>query len=91
MGETSTGIFVQWGGANTINGNLCLGYGSGSSGTYNLNGGLLILPLLSPRFGIGGLQLQRRDASGQRGFSTTVPMTLAPAAAERLSIRRVIP
>ena len=76
MGETGTGIFVQWGGANTINGNLCLGYGSGSSGTYNLNGGLLILPLLSQGLGSAAFNFSGGTLQANGGFSTTVPMTL---------------
>ena len=50
----------------------------GSSGTYNLNGGVLVLSSMRPRFREhGGLQLQRRDASGkQRRFPRSLPMTL---------------
>ena len=39
IGNVSTGTLNQTGGTNTENGNLYLGYSSGSSGTYNLSGG----------------------------------------------------
>ena len=45
---------------------LYLAANAGSSGTYNLNGGLLVVQVAHDRFRNGGLQFQRRDASGQR-------------------------
>jgi autotransporter-associated beta strand protein len=39
--STGTGTFTQSGGTNTVSGDLHLGYKAGSSGTYNLYGGVL--------------------------------------------------
>ena len=41
VGVEGTGSFTQTGGSNTVNAALYLGYYSGSSGTYNLQGGRL--------------------------------------------------
>ncbi len=40
IGLSGTGTFTQTGGSNTLTGLLGLGTNSGSSGTYNLNGGV---------------------------------------------------
>ena len=76
LGYSGTGSFTQSGGTNAVSGSLCLAYTSGSSGTYNLNGGVLSIAALSQgngaaAFNFGGGTLQ---AAGQ--FSTTVAMTL---------------
>ena len=78
VGWLGTGTFTQSGGINTIGGALNLGANTGSSGTYNLNGGLLVLSSLSPNqspglaaFYFGGGTLQ---ASGP--FSTALAITL---------------
>ena len=77
VGYSGTGNFTQSGGTNTfLSGRPVLGYASGTSGTYNLNGGILILPALSggsgtAAFNFGGGTLQ---ASGS--FTSTLPMTL---------------
>jgi fibronectin-binding autotransporter adhesin len=70
---SGTGTFTQTGGTNTISTGLYLGINSGT-GTYNLNGGKLILKLLSKgsgKFNFGGGTL---TASGS--FTCSVPMTL---------------
>jgi hypothetical protein len=61
VGYTGTGTFTQTGGINKIsssNWSLYLGYIPGSSGTYNLNGGALILKYLkgsgTAEFNFGG-------------------------------------
>ncbi len=46
VGDYGPGTFNQSGGTNKLS-SLYLGYNSGSSGTYNLNGGLLVLYALS--------------------------------------------
>jgi autotransporter-associated beta strand protein len=76
IGFIGAGNFTQSGGTNNIPTALYLGYTSSASGTYNLNGGTLILPALSDgpgtaAFNFGGGTLQ---ASGP--FSTAMPMTL---------------
>ena len=43
VGLTGTGAFAQTGGTNIVGTSLYLGYVFGSSGTYNLSGGLLVL------------------------------------------------
>ena len=42
VGDTGAGNFVQSGGSNSLGNDLYLGYSLGSSGSYNLSGGLLI-------------------------------------------------
>ncbi|MGD0515897.1 MAG: autotransporter-associated beta strand repeat-containing protein [Thermoguttaceae bacterium] len=77
VGYSGIGTYTQTGGTNSITYNLYLGYNSGSSGTYNLNGGTLILKSLSKggsgtaAFNFGGGTLQ---ASG--AFTSTLPLTL---------------
>ena len=75
IGLYGTGTFTQTGGTNSTP-MLRLGLYSGSSGTYNLNGGTLILQWLSKgsgaaAFNFGGGTLQ---ASG--ALTTSLPMTL---------------
>jgi autotransporter-associated beta strand protein len=43
LGYSGSGSFTQSGGTNTVSSTFELGYSSSSSGTYNLNGGLLVL------------------------------------------------
>ena len=38
IGNSGSGSFTQTGGTNAVSGNLFLGNGTGSSGTYNLSG-----------------------------------------------------
>ncbi len=76
IGWLGSGTFNQSGGVNTVLRNLKLGCNSGTSGTYNLTGGTLILKSLTKgsgtaAFNFGGGTLQ---ASGD--FTTTLPMTL---------------
>ena len=75
VGYNGTGTITQTGGACTLP-TLTFAYSSGSSGTYNLNGGRLSLTGLvagpgTVAFNFGGGTLQAGGA-----FSTTVPMTL---------------
>src|SRR5208283_1660657 len=65
VGYSGTGSFTQSGGTNTVSSTLELGCNSGDSGTYNLNGGLLVLPASgitvgsgSAAFNLGGGTLQ---------------------------------
>ena len=71
IGSSGTGIFNQSAGINTLTaGTLYLGLNAGSSGTYNLTGGILIASSISKglgtaafNFGGGTLQLQGTDIS----------------------------
>ncbi len=76
IGYWGSGIFEQSGGTNTIQNGLYLGYLTGSSGTYKLNGGSLILGSYlggstTGAFNFGGGTLQ-----ASANFSTKYPMTL---------------
>ena len=76
VGVSGTGLFTQSGGTNTVLNNLYLAYDTDSNGTYNLNGGTLVLKSLSKglgtaTFNFGGGTLQ---ASGN--FTTSLPMEL---------------
>lgn len=53
LGYYGNGSFNQSGGTNTVNGVLFLGYGAGSSGTYNLSG-TGSLTALAVNIGVGG-------------------------------------
>lgn len=47
VGYSGSGTFTQSGGTNAVAGNLFLGYGAGSSGIYNLDGGVLLTPVIT--------------------------------------------
>ena len=53
VGYSGIGSFTQSGGTNTVSSTLELGYNSSDSGTYNLNGGLLVLPASGLTVGSG--------------------------------------
>jgi autotransporter-associated beta strand protein len=81
IGIAGGGVFTQTAGTNTISGSLVLAQSAGSTGTYDLNGGLLSLAgsgLLagagSAAFNFSGGTLQARAS-----FSTSVPIVLATA------------
>jgi fibronectin-binding autotransporter adhesin len=76
IGYEAAGTLTQSGGTNIITTDLTLGVESGSSGTYNLNGGTLVAKSISQgsgaaAFNFGGGTLQ---ASGD--FSLSLPVTL---------------
>ncbi|MGA2060897.1 MAG: autotransporter-associated beta strand repeat-containing protein [Thermoguttaceae bacterium] len=76
VGSTGTGTFTQTGGINSISSNLYLGYNSGSTGTYNLTSGTLILKSISKGsgtayFNFGGGILQTSSS-----FTTSLPVSL---------------
>ncbi len=84
VGWNGTGVFNQTGGTNTVGipateGAVILATQLGSTGTYNLNGGLLQLYGLSQgsgnaMFNAGGGTFRALDS-----FATSVPMTLTGA------------
>ncbi|MBN2022889.1 MAG: autotransporter-associated beta strand repeat-containing protein [Pirellulales bacterium] len=70
VGAYGTGSFTQSGGTNVVLDSLCLGYDGASDGTYNLNGGTLVLKSLTRgsgnatfNFGGGTLQASSRLAT----------------------------
>ncbi|MGO9111612.1 MAG: beta strand repeat-containing protein [Thermoguttaceae bacterium] len=76
VGFSGTATFTQTGGTNTIGSSLTLGYGTGSSGTYNLNGGLLVVSSLSQGSGTAAFNFSGGTLQAISGFATTLPMTL---------------
>jgi autotransporter-associated beta strand protein len=79
VGYTGTGTFTQSGGTNTVS-NLTLGQGSGSNGTYNLNGGTLIISA-SINKGAGPAVFNFNGGTILAGanFSANLPIALATA------------
>lgn len=76
IGMAGTGTFSQSGGTHTVSDALGLGESSGGNGTYNLNGGTLVLKKLyqgsgSATFNFGGGTLR---TSGK--MTCSLPMTL---------------
>jgi len=76
IGLEGTGIFYQWGGTNNVDETLYLGKLPGSSGTYNLIGGTLIVRQIiqgsgTAIFNFGGGTMQATNT-----FTTSVPITL---------------
>ena len=75
IGYSGTGNFTQSGGTN-IAGSLSLANSSGSNGTYNLNGGTLILWAINSGFGTAVFNFGGGTLQANGTFSTAVPMTL---------------
>ena len=75
MGYYGTGTFNQSGGTNTPNA-LYLAYYSGSNGTYNLNGGTLIVKSLASGSGTASFNLGGGTLQAGWSLSISVPMTL---------------
>ena len=78
IGYNGTGTFTQTGGTNTIspNADLYLGYNSNSSGTYYLNGGMLILRSLGKLSGTAAFNFGGGTLRANGTFTTSLPMTL---------------
>jgi autotransporter-associated beta strand protein/T5SS/PEP-CTERM-associated repeat protein len=79
IGLEGTGIFDQEGGTNNVDETLYLGKLPGSSGTYNLHGGTLIVRQIiqgsgTAIFNFGGGTMQATNT-----FTTSVPITLTGA------------
>ena len=75
MGLSGTGIFTQSGGTNSA-GSLTLGYNSTGHGTYNLNGGLLIVSAMTNASGAAAFNFGGGTLRASGSFTTTLPMTL---------------
>ena len=70
-----TGTFTQSGGTN-ITAGLNLGLLKGTRGTYNLNGGLLVLSSLSQGSGAAAFNFSGGTLQASGSFATSLPMTL---------------
>ena len=79
VGFSGSGTFIQSGGTNAC-GNLALAASAGGSGTYNLNGGLLIVSSLGEGSGSAAFNFNGGTLRAAGGFSTDLPMTLGGAA-----------
>ncbi len=77
VGDSGTGTFTQSGGINNCGASLYLGENTGSSGAYNLNGGLLILSSLSQGSGSAAFNFSGGTLRAGSGFSSNVSMTLS--------------
>ncbi len=73
VGYGGTGTFNQSGGTNTTYGGVSLG---GSSGTYNLTGGLLVISSLTQGSGLAAFNFSGGTLQAGRSFSASVPLTL---------------
>ena len=76
VGYSGTGSFTQSGGTNTVY-SLVLGSYSGSSGTYNLNGGTLIVSAITAGAGTAAFNLNGGTLQAGATFSTGVPIAFA--------------
>jgi autotransporter-associated beta strand protein len=76
VGVTNQGTFTQSGGTNTISNALRLGDQTGGNGTYNLNGGTLILAAINVGAGTATFNFGGGTLQANASFSTTLPMTL---------------
>lgn len=76
IGDLSgTGTFTQTGGTNTIS-TLYLGYDLGSSGTYNLNGGMIILKSLRKGSGHATFNFGGGTLQANQNFTSSLPISL---------------
>jgi fibronectin-binding autotransporter adhesin len=76
VGESGAGVFTQTGGINTVSGNLYLGYNVGGNGTYNLNGGTLVLQSVGTGSGTAAFNFGGGTLKTSSSFSTALPMNL---------------
>ena len=78
VGSSGTGTFTQSGGTNTVTGGgtLYLGSNGTGNGTYNLNGGLLLLPGLEPGPGSAGFNFSGGTLRASAAFSSSMSLTL---------------
>ena len=74
VGWSSPGNFTQSGGTNTVSGRFYLGYGS--SGTYNLNGGRMIVSWMNAGSGAAAFNFSGGTLQAGASFSTGLPITL---------------
>ena len=77
VGFSGNGVFTQTGGTNTISNELVLGNNAGASGTYNLFGGLLVVPNIIQGSGSASLNITGGSLTGgASGVSIALPIVL---------------
>ena len=79
IGGSGSGCFTQAGGTQTVSGGLVLAQGTASTGTYNLNGGLLNLSGLAQGGGAATFNFSGGTFQAGADFSTSVPIVLSTA------------
>ncbi len=75
IGYSGYGTFNQSGGVHAVSSALFLAYAPGSTGTYNLNGGLLQVGLFSQGSGNAMFNASGGTFQAMDSFATSVPMT----------------
>ncbi|MGA2069147.1 MAG: autotransporter-associated beta strand repeat-containing protein, partial [Thermoguttaceae bacterium] len=75
VGYTGTGVFTQSGGTNSTQ-YLYLGGAPGTAGTYDLNGGTLIVSYITTGAGAAALNFNGGTLKAGGTLSVTMPMTL---------------
>ncbi len=75
-GWYGTGLITQSGGTNTVTSDLYIGYYAGSSGTYSLNGGLLILAGLGSGSGSSSFTFSGGTWKAGASYATNQPIAL---------------
>jgi len=77
VGYSGSGTFNQKGGTNTITNRLYLGTDAGASGTYNLFGGLLVVPSIFQGSGSSSLNIAGGTLTGLgSGVNLSLPIVL---------------
>jgi autotransporter-associated beta strand protein len=79
IARSGTGVFTQTGGTNST-GLLSFASNSGSSGTYNLNGGTLIINSISKGAGTAFFNFGGGTLKAGTTFTTSLPMSLSNTA-----------
>ena len=78
LGDPGPGTFSQSGGTNAVY-SLILGYWPGGSGTYNLNGGMLVVSSLNCGPGTAAFNFSGGTLQAGASFSSSLPINLATA------------
>ena len=76
VGYFGNGTFTQSVGTNAVSQSLILGFDSGASGVYNLNGGLLLTGSLAKGYGTAAFKLGGGTLQAAGNFMTTMPITV---------------
>ena len=76
VGNRGAGTVTQTGGTNSVRGTLYLGYAAIGEGTYNLNGGTLLLKALSKSAGSATFNCGGGTLKASGTLSTNIPMVL---------------
>ena len=76
LGVMGTGGVTQTGGTNSVAGTLLLGYDTTGTGTYNLNGGTLILHSLAKNAGMATFNFGGGTLQASNDFTCSLPMNL---------------